>query len=83
MATFSHNRTPVPAQTPDALSELVRRLRDHSPTEPAIARDMRTAADVIEQLTAAIVFDMTASEAAAVVAALERSGFAAQIGRRS
>ena len=86
MATKCHNTTPLTPQTPpgEVLTSLVRRLRAHAKAihnaeaRRTVGKDMLAAADVIEQE----MLGMTTQEAAAaaMVAILGRSGFAAYVG---
>jgi hypothetical protein len=86
MAIASHNSIGVPAQTPgsEVLTSLVRRLRSHAKAinnaaaRQTIGKDMKAAADVIEQLLADMPVDVAA--AVAMVALLGRRGYAAYVG---
>jgi hypothetical protein len=85
MAISSHNTTPLTPQTPpgEVLTSLVQRLRSHAKAinnaaaRQTMGKDMKAAADVIEQLLADMPVDVAA--AVAMVALLGRRGFAAYV----
>lgn len=85
MAIQRHNTTILTPQTPPAevLTSLVRHLRFHvraihnAPARQTVGKDMTAAADVIEHLLLKMTTPQAA--AAAMVAILGRSGFAAHV----
>jgi hypothetical protein len=85
MAIERHNTTPLTPQTPpgEVLTSLVRRLRSHAKAinnaaaRQTMGKDMKAAADVIEQLLADVPVDVAA--AVAMVALLGRRGYAAYV----
>jgi hypothetical protein len=88
MATQRHNSIVLTPQTPGSavLTSLVGRLRFHAKginnaaARQTVGKDLKAAADVIEQLLADMPVEVAA--AVAMVALLGRSGYAAYVGGR-